>query len=249
MTAMDIHTLAGAYALDAVNDIERAEFARHLNQCPSCRLEVDELREATARLADGTWSVPPPAMKDAVLAEVRRTRQLPLKRRPDREAVGQVRWRRWTAAAVAAGILAVGGGAATYTVQEQRLRDQRAATAAARADADRIRDLLAAPDATLHTESVRGGGRVTVAVSPSRDEAAVLLAGAPPAGSGKAYQMWRLGGAQPESMGVLAEGQTDGTVIVTGVRGMTGFGLSVEPAGGRSAQPNPNTIVAMLQDL
>jgi anti-sigma factor RsiW len=36
----DIHALSGAYAVDAVDDIERASFERHLASCPTCRAEV-----------------------------------------------------------------------------------------------------------------------------------------------------------------------------------------------------------------
>ena len=39
----DIHALSGAYAVDAVDDIERAEFERHLATCADCREEVAEL--------------------------------------------------------------------------------------------------------------------------------------------------------------------------------------------------------------
>jgi RNA polymerase sigma factor (sigma-70 family) len=42
MTA-DAHTLLGAYVLDAVDDIDRAAFGRHLNECEECRAEVAEL--------------------------------------------------------------------------------------------------------------------------------------------------------------------------------------------------------------
>ena len=41
---IEIHTLAGAYALDALTEIERAGFARHLAECSVCATEVAELR-------------------------------------------------------------------------------------------------------------------------------------------------------------------------------------------------------------
>ena len=50
MTASDIHSLSGAYALDAVDDLERAAFERHLRECEACALEVGELRETVSRL-------------------------------------------------------------------------------------------------------------------------------------------------------------------------------------------------------
>ena len=48
----DIHKLSGAYAVDAVDDLERARFERHLAACEDCRAEVAELREAAALLAE-----------------------------------------------------------------------------------------------------------------------------------------------------------------------------------------------------
>ena len=45
---VDIHTLAGAYALDALNDLERAAFARHMTECEACAQEVAEYLETTA---------------------------------------------------------------------------------------------------------------------------------------------------------------------------------------------------------
>ncbi|MBO4209182.1 anti-sigma factor, partial [Micromonospora echinofusca] len=102
-----MHALAGAYVLDAVSDIERAAFSRHLADCETCALEVAELRETVARLADQTWSVPPPRMRAEVLAQIRRTPQLPPGgvARPAGRG-GSARWRQWTIAAAAAGVVA-----------------------------------------------------------------------------------------------------------------------------------------------
>ncbi|MCW6010811.1 zf-HC2 domain-containing protein, partial [Micromonospora sp. CPCC 205371] len=70
-----MHALAGAYVLHALTDIERASFSRHLSECEACAVEVAELQETAARLAGGTWAVPPPQLRDKVLAEGRRTGQ------------------------------------------------------------------------------------------------------------------------------------------------------------------------------
>ena len=48
------HTLAGAYALDAIDGPDRARFERHLARCLACAAELRELREAAARLAAAT---------------------------------------------------------------------------------------------------------------------------------------------------------------------------------------------------
>ena len=47
----DIHALSGAYAVDAVDDIERAEFERHLATCADCREEVASFRATAVQLS------------------------------------------------------------------------------------------------------------------------------------------------------------------------------------------------------
>ena len=60
----DIHALSGAYAVDALDDLERARFERHLAGCEACRHEVDSLREAAALLPETTTVEPSAALRD-----------------------------------------------------------------------------------------------------------------------------------------------------------------------------------------
>lgn len=73
----DIHNLTGAFVLDALNDAERAAFARHLDNCPTCHAEVTHLRSVAARLATAVAPVSAPSLKDRVLADLSTRRQLP----------------------------------------------------------------------------------------------------------------------------------------------------------------------------
>lgn len=73
----DIHSLVGAYAVDAVDDHERAAFEQHLAECPECRAEVAELQETAARLSLVTEVTPPASLRDSVLAGIRTVRPLP----------------------------------------------------------------------------------------------------------------------------------------------------------------------------
>ena len=66
----DIHKLTGAYALDAVDDLERAAFERHLAECADCRTEVASLRETAALLAESTAVTPPSSLRDSVLSGI-----------------------------------------------------------------------------------------------------------------------------------------------------------------------------------
>jgi anti-sigma-K factor RskA len=244
MTTVEIHSLLGAYVLDAVDDLERHAFERHLRDCDDCRTDVDELRETAARLADGAWSVPPPRLRDNVLAEVGRTRQGPPRKvaAPIRRA--SRRWRLTAAAAVL--VAAAGAGTTAYAVQDHRVRDQRVAAEAARSSEARLRGILASPDLKLHEQPVRGGGRVTVASSRLNDAGVIMLAAAATPADGRVYQLWTLSAdGAATSAGVLGAGQTEITQVVDDLRGAAGVGVTVEPAGG-SAQPT-KPIVAAVQ--
>ena len=71
------HTLAGAYAMDAVAGADKARFERHLASCPACARELAELGEATARLAAAVAAEPPGGLVQRVVASAARTPQLP----------------------------------------------------------------------------------------------------------------------------------------------------------------------------
>ena len=244
MTTTDVHALVGAYALDAIDDLERVAFDRHLADCESCRAEVDELRETAGRLADSTWSAPPPRLRADVLAAIGRTRQLtslgPARiERP-------VRWRRWSAAAAAAVVLAGGAGAAVWTIQDQRVRDERALAEAAQQRETRTRQILAASDLVVRTSPMIGGGKVTVATSALQDAGVVLLgADAAPSG-GRVFQLWTIRGKVATSAGALKVGQTSAVQIVNGLPGDDSVGVTVEPAGGSASPTFPLTAGVSL---
>jgi len=234
----DIHTLAGAYALDAIDDMDRSRFDRHLAECPACAAEVAELTETVAALAEATAETPPAGLRSAVLPRVERTPQL----RPEtRRTSGRLPLprRRWLAAAAA--VVALGGaGAVGYVVADQSRPD-----AGTRADAEarRIAAVVGAPDARMRTKAT-DGGRVSVVESPSLDEAVAVLTDLPSPGTGHAYQLWVIRDRTPQSVGVLATGRTDATELVSGVRGAQAFGVSREPSGGSTTPTLP--LVAQL---
>jgi anti-sigma-K factor RskA len=124
---------AGAYVLGAMTARERDEFEHHLALCPTCREDVDELRPAAEALPMASPPVlPPPALKDRIMAEVEREAALLAQAGPaaDRPATERPRRRfrlpaltGWRLAPVAAGLLIAGvlagalltgGGSKTY---------------------------------------------------------------------------------------------------------------------------------------
>lgn len=234
-TTPDIHSLAGAFALDALDAPERVAFAGHIAGCETCRLEVAELRETAARLADDTWATPPARMREQVMARIRVTRQeapSPSEgtRARGRRAPRRQAWRHRTGILVAASLLAMLGTTGYVSVQAWQANRERA----------QIEDLLAAPDAAVRTVQLQGGGRVTVMASQTRDAALVVMAQAAPPGSGRAYQLWLIdGGGTPRSAGVLAAGATETRRYLTGLSGVDTLGVTNEPAAGSSQPTTP----------
>ena len=82
------------------------------------------------------------------MASIGRTRQLPpadTGRPGTGRETNTLRWRSWAAASAAAVMLAVGTGATVYVMQEQRVREQSAATAAVQIRETRAQAILGAP--------------------------------------------------------------------------------------------------------
>ena len=236
MTA-DAHALIGAYVLDAVDDLERASFERHLRDCEVCRGEVDELRESAARLADGAWSVPPPSLRANVMAAIGTTRQLPPPAPVAPVAAPRDRSRRRLVAVAAAAVVLAAGG--VFAVQEQRVRDERATAESALAGEARVRAVLAAPDLRVREQTLTGGGRVTVAMSRTENAGVIILAAdaAPP--GDRVYQLWTIRAQVPVSEGPLEPGQTAKVQIVEGMDQASDVGVTVEPPGGSRAPTTP----------
>jgi anti-sigma-K factor RskA len=72
MSETEIHSLAAAYALDALDPEDRWTYERHLDACERCRDEVSALREVAGELAyaaDGPE--PQPELRDRILSAAR----------------------------------------------------------------------------------------------------------------------------------------------------------------------------------
>jgi anti-sigma-K factor RskA len=226
----DIHALSGAYAVDALDDVERAEFEKHLATCASCQAEVDGLRETAGMLADLTTVAPPPALRDAVLADIHTVR--PLAPRTRAEAPRRRRW--LVAVAAAAAVAVLGAGAAVW----QPWHRESAPTATL---VDRVID---APDAQRVDGNVAGGGSVSVYRSVSLDRAVVVTHRLPAAPTGRTYELWLQDAHGAMHPAGLLGGGHDVRVALRGDAGTArGAGLTVEPAGG---SPQPTTTPVAL---
>jgi anti-sigma-K factor RskA len=218
-----LHTLAAAYALDSLTDVERRRFETHLNDCDTCDDEVRGMRETATRLATAAAQDPPPELRARVLAQAARTRQLPPRvRRPGRARVGRVGWLLSAACLVLAVVLGV------TTLRAERAKDRSVALNR------EIATVLAARDARTTTAPVRPEGSGTVVASRSLGKAVVIMSGLPRLSSARTYELWFMGPRPPRPAGTMrppADG-APGPILAAGLGDATQIGLTVEPAGG-----------------
>ncbi|GEP37428.1 hypothetical protein NPS01_10910 [Nocardioides psychrotolerans] len=220
----DIHALSGAYAVDALDDIERAQFERHLDECPTCRSEVDSLREASGVLAEAAFVAPPAALRDRVLAGIETVRPLPPLVSPVVSLATERRKRRFPALVAAAAVITlIGTGvAATQPWQDETTQFSLSA-------ADRV---LQASDAETWTKSPVTGGTIKVTRSRSLNQAVIEAKGLAKLPDDKTYALW----LQHDGIMVPAGLMTDEGAVAVVLDGDPGTAeataVSIEPAGG-----------------
>jgi hypothetical protein len=201
MTAQDHNHFRdeiGAYLLGALTDSERRAFEQHMNGCPGCRDEVEQLRAAADALPRSVEQLePPPGLKttlmEVVEREARESTTAPARSRRTlgerlRGLLGPVR------PVVVAGVLAVGllvgFGVSQLT------------------GGDEVR--------TLQAQSRLPGGSATLQVeNGGRDGAILRVENMPSPGPGRVYQAWvqREGSVAPQpTFEVQPDG--DGAVAV-----------------------------------
>ncbi|MEO8267615.1 MAG: anti-sigma factor [Ilumatobacteraceae bacterium] len=229
MSGTDIHQLAAAYALDAVDERERAEFEAHYPTCPVCRPEVAGFRETLSQVAAAGAVAPPPSLKATVMAEISATRQLsPLLPGVvvDLATHRQRRQRMLRITSVAAALILIAIGAFVVGRRSSDTNDY--ADAAAR--------VFGEPDVKIASLRGDGTGSFTVAWSPTLEQAVVMGDGLVDPGTGKAYELWMIDGAGPHAMHLLDRadgGRVRKPIAVNG--SPTQWAVTVEPQAGVEA--------------
>lgn len=205
------------------------------------------MREAAARLALATAVIPPPELRERVLAAVPRTRQLPpagfrlLARTGMRARVRRLPLSR---AGLSASVLAVVAAIAFLVVTQVSTSRQLNQSQAANRS---IAAVLGAPDARIESAQATVGGTVTAVMSSSEREAVVTTAGIPSLPEAQVYQLWVMtaaGAATPAGLLVVTSSGSAVPVLAADVQPGDRLGITVEPAGG-TKQPTTAPIVTM----
>jgi anti-sigma-K factor RskA len=110
---------------------------------------------------------------------------------------------------------------------------------------DPLNQVMQASDVRQATVDVNGGGTATLSISPSKDAAVIKMNGVPAPPAGKVYQMWLIpkDGSAPVSQGLMDAEALSKPAVVKGIGSAAALGITVEPAGG-SASPTLPTVAA-----
>jgi len=243
------HSLAGAYALDALDSAGRDRFERHLRGCTSCRGEVRGFAAVAAALAVAATMAPPAELRGRVLAAVSVTRQQPL----EAPARATRRGRRTTRLAPRSGWLprlALAAGAAGIAASALLggvTVSARNGQSAAQAQVQAIAAVLSAPDARLVSAPTSAGGSATVVASVRAGKMVFTSSELRPLPASRVYQLWFIG-RSTRSAGLVpaAAGGRTAPVLASGLAAGDKIGVTIEPAGGSSA---PTTAPIVLMTL
>lgn len=268
-----MHSLTGAYALDALTDSERELFESLLHSDPQALEEVRTLSETASLLAFTAPAVDPPsAMKANIMATIAKTPQLPATAPAQAQAQAQAQATvhdissarssrastrsrqqhgKWFPALSVAASLAVlaGVGVGGWAMGHSAGQDNTAQNSVAEQSAqNQLLAIMGAPDAKIATTTVGDHAVVTIAASAQANKASIMVKDMPAAPSGKSYELWFISANGAVPAGLMTETPSGNSVqtLQGSIDGATHIGITVEPLGG---SPSPTTTPILVQAI
>ena len=254
MTPRDeIQASSGAYALNALNEAETAEFETAMAGSEQLRSEVTELSDTAVELGLSVEPVDPPAsLRAAVLASIASTPQLPVEApsvvdpaesRPETPAELKAR-SRWSTplarlGAVAAAVALIVGLGFTVRAGLQAQSDM--------ATASQINEIQAADDYQRAVVDVAGGGSATAVWSVELRRSALIVDEWNDLPAGSTYELWYMdesGAATPAGTFDVGDDGSHSIVLAGLMDAGDTIGVTVEPAGG-SRTPSDEVVVVV----
>lgn len=231
----DLHSLAAAYALNALDTDERAEFEAHLSTCTDCARDVAEFGAVATSLAETSAAVPPPQLKAAVMSQLDDLQQEPPAVRPEPLTAPLVdlaeRRRRKLSMP---NLLAVAAAVALIAIGAVVISANRGSSA--------YDEVVGAPDAVV-TQLDGASGTIQVVYSDDLDQVAVRGSGLDDLEPGLRYALWAIADGTPIPAGLFEPGDGD-IEYVTELADVSAdaWGVTIEPATG-SDQPTTEIIL------
>jgi len=232
----DMASLAGLYALDALDGDERARFEAYLATSVEAQEEVAGFRAAAAEMSQVSSAQPPAGLRERVLAEVATTRQdVPVVRLADRRSTRI----RQVVVSIAAALALVVAGLGGYLLND-----------AGGGETSELASLLSRPDTQFtdlrvgDTENV--GGRLVY--SPAAGTAIIVSDTMAPLDSSETYEAWRIDANGASKAGTFrpdADGNVEAKVLAS-LDGALAVAITVEPAGGSDTPTEPILLTAEL---
>ncbi len=265
-----LHELVGLYVLDAISEVERLEFERHLETCPDCASEARSLRAVSTALPYAVPLIAPPASLRARVLEIAHredgvTNVIPLTPRAASPRASLVSSGWLSAAALL--VASIGLGAYTLSLREQmfglraELRDamtrlersEEEVTVATRnvANAESRMAVLIAPDMTqvdLQGQPVAPAATGRAFLSRSRGMV-FTASNLPPLPAGRAYQLWVVTAQAPVSAGILQLGASGHVAQAfntpADLAPAVAVAVTIEPEGGVPAPTGDRYLVGL----
>jgi anti-sigma-K factor RskA len=249
VTEAEIESLLGAYALDAVDEDERAEVEAHLATCPRCRAEVAAHREVAALMANGGVAAPEglwdriaeelsPELPASAPGAADLLAQLPRPARPERRH-----------SRVLAGVIALAAAAviivALLSLKGSNLSQQLNSTRSAVGISAAVDSVLAHQHRTITLTAANRSEDATVIIG-SGDEGYWIGSNLAQLPSSETYQLWTIvRGQSIVSLGVLGPDPEAASAFRLAAD-MGRLMVTVEPEGGTPGPTTPAVIGAVV---
>lgn len=244
MSCQEMEELLGAYALEALNDVERKAADAHLAECPNCTHTLQQLQAIVDLFPLSVPAVdPPPRLKAQILARIQAEEAARLF--PTQNAPTPVYQRkpatRWRTALLAASMLVLLLLLAATFVWNISLRQQ-------------VTQLSTrvAPPVIYQIHGIGSTATVTgqVIYYPQQDITVLRLYHLPALTGTQIYQGWLLQGQHPTSLGIL--NMQHGVATLNFQGGLDGFdtvAVSLErgPMASQNAPQGPIVALGMLK--
>ena len=238
MTHDEIRESLPAFALDALDPIERDAVSAHVRSCTECQAELASLEPVVNSIGLEAAPVTPPAsLRGRVLARVEQEQARSGRARiadRDRQATSS----RWLPLAMAASLLLAAGGLYYAFSSREELQTLR-----------HIARVLEAPDViTIQLKGQETASAASGRALWSAQQGLVFTADRLPALPGdRVYQLWTISGSKPISAGLLSPDASGKVTFILSAGAATArpdaFGVTIEPAGGSASPTMPIVLI------